>query len=187
MPRWREWFGGRSTDPRAAAYVAVLCEDPSSDDVDWLAAYATQGDTDHARWELRYARRAVGLLAAQRDALDDQTASLVASELTRVVHRDPQVAANKRSVAEQQFTARLRAYGDASLNRESGESASARLGRVLLGFAGHRAQASAALIEQAGEVIARYRAEANGALRAHFGVAALPEDVAPSALRPGLR
>lgn len=187
MSRWREWFGGRAADPRAAAYVAVLCEEPANADVDWLAAHGTRGDTDHARWELRYVRRAVGLLAAQRDALDDQTASLVASELTGALHRDPRVAANKRAVAEQQFNARLRAYSDALVNRESGESVAARLGRLLLDFAGPRDVPPADVVERAGEVIARYRVDANQALRAHFGVAELPEDVAPSALRAGPR
>lgn len=187
MTRWRDWFGGRASDPRAAAYVAVLCEEPAREDVEWLAAHATDGDVDHARWELRYIRRAVGLLAAQRDALDDQTASLVAGEITRAFHRDPHVAASKRGVAEQQFNARLRAYSDALLNREVGETAAVRLGRVLLGFAGQRERPAADAAEHMGDVIARYRADANHALRIHFGVAELPEDVAPSALRPGPR
>jgi hypothetical protein len=41
--------------------------------------------------------------------------------------------------------------------------------------------ASEAEVAHAGEVLARYLAESNEALRREFGAAALPEDVPPSA------
>lgn len=186
MPRWREWLGGRDSDPRAAAYVATLCEEPRDDDVSWLTTHGTDGDGDHARWELRYARLALGLLAAQRDALDDRTASLVAGELSRVFAQTPSIAESKRRVAEQQFNARLRAYGDALQRRVEGGSAP-RLGRTLLDFAGRRSAATPDALARAGDVLVRMLADANQALRTHFGAVELPDDVVPSAFRPGPR
>ena len=169
------------------AYVAALREEPPSQDVEWLARHGTSGDTDHARWELRYLRRAVGLLVAQHDALDDRTASLVASELSHALAHDPHVDAGKRRIAEQQFNARLHAYGEALRRREAGQGAAMHGGRTLLEFAGRRDALPSDVVEQASELVARYRADANRVLRAHFGVADLPDDVAPSALRPGQR
>ena len=72
-----DWRAARMIRTRAAAYVAVLWRDPAPEEAQWLASHSA-GDLDHARWELRYARRALGLLTAQRDALDDRTASVVA-------------------------------------------------------------------------------------------------------------
>jgi hypothetical protein len=164
-----------------------LWEEPRPDDVHWLAANGTAGDADHARWELRYARLALGQLAAQRDALDDQTASLVASEISRVFERDPNVADAKRRVAEQQFNARLRAYGEALLGREGGGGAAGRLGRILFGFAGRREDRPEDVEARAADVLAGYLSDANDALRRHFGAAELPDDVVPSSLRPGRR
>jgi hypothetical protein len=187
MPRWREWLGGRSADPRAAAYVAVLWEEPRPEDVQWLAAHGTAGDADHARWELRYARLALGQLAAQRDALDDQTASLVASEIARAFTRDPSVADEKRTVAEQQFNTRLRAYGDALLGRAGEGGVAGRLGRILFDFAGRREDRPGAMEAHAAEVLTGYLADANDALRRQFGAAELPDDVVPSSLHPGRR
>ena len=92
---WQEWRARRALDERARRYVAVLSTEPSMADVEWLAARATGGDVDHARWELRYARRALCLLAAQRDALDDRTASVVARALGRALAADPHVAPGK--------------------------------------------------------------------------------------------
>ena len=57
----------------ALAYVADASSEPDESDVAWLTAAAGDGDTDRARWELRYARRAFALLVAERDALDDRT------------------------------------------------------------------------------------------------------------------
>ncbi|HEX5436376.1 MAG TPA: hypothetical protein VFW98_04415 [Gemmatimonadaceae bacterium] len=187
MSRWRDWVGSRASDPRAVAYVATLHLEPDDDAVRWLTEQGTGGDADHARWELRYARRAAGLLAAQRDALDDQTGSLVAAEMARSLARDPHIASSKRQVAEQQFNARLRAYGDALGRREAGRSMIWQLGRTLLGFAGSRGSASDEVITHAGSLVSRYLADANAALRLHFGAANLPDDIVPSALRTSSR
>lgn len=183
MSIWREWVAARDRRARAGAYVTTLWAEPSPEDVAWLATHATGGDADHARWELRYARRALGLVAAQRDALDDRTASLVARALADALARDPAIAPGKRNIAEQQLNARLRAYGDALANRE-GAGTAWHLGRALLGFAGRRDAPPAELVTAASAILIRYLGDANAALRERFGTAALPEDIAPSALRP---
>jgi hypothetical protein len=153
--------------------VSALCVEPAEADVEWLSTHGTDGDIDHARWELRYARRALGLLGAQRDALDDRTASLVATELARSLAGDRAVARGKLRMAERQLNARLSAYGDALANR-AGEGSGWHLGRALLEFAGHRDAANPEVVAQAGDLLARYLGEANAALRQHFGPATLP-------------
>jgi len=178
---WRDWRAGRAERSRAERYVATLTLDPAAEDVRWLAEAASGGDLDHARWELRYARRALGLLTAQRDALDDRTASLVARALARALARDPAVAPGKLAVAERQLNARLRAYADALANR-GGAGSGWHLGRTLLEFAGRRDAAPPETVTHAATMLSRYLADANAALREGFGAAALPEDVAPSAL-----
>ena len=171
MRFWRRWREERALRRRAVAYVGVLSAEPAGEDVAWLARLDPGGDSDHARWELRYARRAMGLLVAERDALDDRTASEVGRALAAALRFDPQIAPGKRSVAEQQ--------------RRADEPTAGRLGRVLLTFTtgAERARAStAADVARAGETLSRYLLEANEALRESFGVATLPEDVAPSAV-----
>jgi hypothetical protein len=179
---WRRWRDDRARRLQASIYVATLLAEPSVGDVRWLAEGVTRGDEDHARWELRYARRAAGLLAAQRDALDDRTASLVSAALARAWRRDPQVAVERRDIAARQFNTRLAAYADALAERGGRETTGARLARVMLGFAG-RLDPSPAEISAAGERLAKYLAEASDALRSAFGAAALPDDVAPSEVR----
>ena len=177
---WRRWQEDRALRRRAASYIAALQHEPGDDDVRWLATNGTGGDVDHARWELRYARRALGLLAAERDALDDRTASLVARELEAALGRDTNIDATKLGVVAKQFNARLRAYGEA-LSIRGGEPTGARLGRALLAFAGVAKDAPEAAVARAGEVLATYLGDANEALRREFGVASLPENVPPSA------
>lgn len=182
-------FGGsaaREGRERGAEFVRALWVEPSEEEVAWLAATATGGDVDHARWELRYARRALGLLVAQRDALDDRTGSLVARALGEAMAADPAVAVEMIPLAERQFNDRLAAYRDA-LRQRSAEPVGARLGRVLLVFAGSVRAARSGGLAHAGEILARYLDDANGALRALFGTAELPEHTRPSELgvRPG--
>jgi hypothetical protein len=83
----RRWQAERDLRRRATACARALAREPAEEDVHWLAAHGTAGDLDHARWELRYARRALGLIAAQRDALDDRTASAVAHALAAELAR----------------------------------------------------------------------------------------------------
>jgi hypothetical protein len=169
----RAWTLDRDQRRRAARYVATLCAEPAEADVVWLSEHGTDHDVDHARWELRYARRALGLIAAQRDALDDRTASLVATELARSLASDPAIAPGKIRMAERQLNARLSAYGEALGNRE-GEGSGWHLGRTLLEFAGHRDAVRPNVVASAGDLLARYLGEANAALRKSFGAATLP-------------
>jgi hypothetical protein len=179
MRMWRRWRAERAGREHASAYVQSVLTEPAESDVHWLAETATGGDPDHARWELRYARRATGLLAAQRDALDDRTASLVSAALGRALRRDPRIAPERRAVAARQFNTRLAAYGDSLADKSGHERTGDRLGRVLLGFSG-RLDPSLAELAAAGTVVAGYLADSSRALREAFGAAALPDDVAPS-------
>ena len=177
---WGELRAARTLRARAAAFVQAASREPSDDDVRWLATHGAGGDADHARWELRYARRALALLTAQRDALDDRTASAVARALASALANDPNVAPGKLRTAERQLNARLRGYADALANRE-GAGSGWHLGRTLLRFAGRVEGAPAPAVARAGDLMSRYLTEVNGALQDQFGTAALPEDQAPSA------
>ena len=180
MVFFREWRAARQLQRKAEQFVAQVIAEPSPSDVAWLATSATKGDEDHARWELRYARRAMGLLVAQRDALDDRTGSLVAAALGDAFQRDDRVGTDRRELAERQFNARLSAYRDAMGARIS--DASARLGQTLLAFAGGSFKDVDDNVRRAGNVVDGYAKEANEALRSVFGTATLPENVPPSAL-----
>ncbi len=184
MPLFARWRAERELNRKAAAYVAALLRDPEEGDVEWLAQNATKGDLDHARWELRYARRALGLIAAQRDALDDRTASIVARELTKTFAGDKNIAAGMLETAERQFNVRLSAYRD-GLAAKAGAPTPIRMGQTLFAFAGGSFKLHDDNIVRAGELLTAYLAEANEALRAAFGTAALPDDVAPSELVKG--
>ncbi len=182
---WGRWRAGRVRRERATGFVQYLLTEPAPTDVAWLAEHGTSGDVDHAGWELRYARRAAGLIVASRDALDDRTASVVSAVLIEATHDDPNVDAGKRDIAAHQFNARLAAYRDALAARDSPFSTPVRLGRVLLHFAGQHAPNPHA-IAGAGEQVTRYLAEAHQALEQSFGAANLPEDVRPSEAVPRL-
>jgi hypothetical protein len=184
-PSWiAGWIEQRRVRRTAALYVHTLLEEPDATDVNWLSEVATRGDADRARWELRYARRAAGLLSAERDALDDRTASAVARELGESWLKDRNIAADKRHTAEQQFNARLRALGQALTARSSPEPTATRLGRALLLTAGMPSPRYED-VERAGMIVSRYLERANEALRKEFGTATLPEHVAPSAAQTG--
>jgi hypothetical protein len=173
---WRsEWQRRRGL----ASYVAALMTEPDAGDVSWLADAACEGDQDRARWELRYARRALGLVVAQRDALDDRTPSLVSRELATAVQSDRNVAPAMLKMAERQFNDRLSIYRDVLTSRAAVEGSGARLGRTLLQISGTR-RASDEMVARGGEILARYVDEANEALRHAFGAPSLPEDRPPS-------
>lgn len=177
LPRWRS---DRQEEKRATRYLAAIQSEPADADVSWLAKIATRGDEDHARWELRYARRALGLLVAQRDALDDRTASLVARALSAAFERDPRIDDDRRDLAARQFNARLSAYRDALRARPA--RTGTQMGQTLLAFAGGAFRDVDDQVRRATELVVGYEREANAALRDAFGAADLPENVAPSAL-----
>jgi len=183
MALFKEWRAARQLQRKAEDYVKQLTAEPSAGDVEWLARAATRGDEDHARWELRYAKRAIGLLVAQRDALDDRTASIVARAVGEAFERDQRIDRDRRDLAERQFNARLSAYRDA-LGARVPDSAM-RLGQTLLAFSGGAFRDVDDNVRRAGQVLSDYEKQANESLRAVFGIAALPEHVPPSALAGG--
>ena len=177
--RWRE---DRDLQRKADAYVETLMREPSDADVEWLAKSATKGDADHARWELRYARRALGLIVAQRDALDDKTGSAVARTLADATARDRSVDASTIEIAERQFNARISAYRDGLDARTSSTPVATRLGQTLFAFSGGAFRDAKEDVAKGGALLVSYAAEANEALRGAFGTAQLPENVPPSAV-----
>src|SRR5919204_6002395 len=134
MALFKQWRAARQLQRKAGQYIVALIVEPDAGDVAWLAQVATRGDEDHARWELRYARRAIGLLVAQRDALDDRTGSIVARALSEAFDRDERIDRDRRDLAERQFNARLSASRDALAARVA--DAAYRLGQTLLAFSG---------------------------------------------------
>src|SRR5438270_1018791 len=162
MALFGRWRAARQLRRKAEQYVTALVTEPATDDVLWLAGVATHGDEDHARWELRYARRAIGLLVAQRDALDDRTGSIVARALSEAFERDERISRDRRELAERQFNARLSAYRDAFGARVS--DAAVRLGQTLLAFAGGSFREIDANVRRSGDVLTHYEKDANETL-----------------------
>jgi hypothetical protein len=179
VSKWTTQQIEREWERHASAYVSALMTEPEPAAVDRLAAIGDL-DADHARWELRYVRRALGLLIAGRDALDDRTASLVGQALAKAVEHDPSAAPAMRSVSATQFNARLRLYRDLMGRRGAARTPVAQLGEALVGFAGGRPGNDQSA--WAASWIAEELDRCNEALRQEFGAVDLPEDVAPSAL-----
>jgi hypothetical protein len=179
----RAWREDRARRRKADVVAAALRSEPADDDVAWLADAAANGDEDHARWELRYARAALGLLVTQRDALDDRTVAEVSAALGSAMARDARIAEDRRELAERQFNERLAAYREALQMRGGPISAADALGRCLLAFASDGARTAGAPLAYAIELLERYADEAGTALRGAYGEAMLPEDVPPSVLR----
>jgi YD repeat-containing protein len=133
LPFLRQWREDRARAERAERYATVLMAPPPEALVAQLASL-TDGDVDHAGWEWRYARRALGLIVAERDAQDDRTASEIVSAFSNRQAVDPDVAPERRAMSLRQFNDRLAAYRGAVANRISADPLSVRLGFVLLRF-----------------------------------------------------
>jgi hypothetical protein len=175
---WHDWRERRRLRGQADAYARAAWAEPAEADVRWLAQQATGGDEDHARWELRYCRRALALIVAERDALDDRSASAVSHALIELFERDRGVAAERVAVAQRQFNTRLGRYREA-LRERGGGSHAERLAAALLAVAAGRPSAGApdARVVQ---VVDGYLTDAQARLREGFGAAELPEHVRPS-------
>jgi hypothetical protein len=179
MRLFRSFRDDRAILRASAAYAATLMTEPAAQDIEWLSRHATRGDTDHATWELRYLHRALGILVAQRDALDDRTPSEVLRALSDRMERDRNVDDDLRELAERQFNARLSAYRDAFTSRGHGTPAT-RVAQNLLAFAGGPIRADDPIVVRGTALVAEYLSAAGETLRASFGTAELPEDVPPS-------
>jgi hypothetical protein len=178
---FRSFRDNRTLLRRSATYAASLMEDPSASDVDWLSTDATRGDIDHAQWELRYLRRSLGILVAQRDALDDRTPSEVLRALLHRMQKDRNIDVELHDLAERQFNARLSAYRDAFTSRGQG-SPSLRVAQNLLAFSGGPIRGDDPAVRRGAQLVGEYLTSANAALQAAFGKVQLPDDVQPSKL-----
>lgn len=184
MSKWSAQQLEREWERRASSFVSMLMTEPEPTAVERLSAIGDL-DADHARWELRYLRRAVGLLVAGRDSLDDRTASLVGQALAKAVEHDPSAAPAMRSTSATQFNARLRLYRDLMGQRGPSRTPVARIGEALVGFAGGRPGNDQGA--WAASWVASELDRSNEALRQEFGTVELPDDVAPSAMQPPKR
>lgn len=182
LPFTAAWRTARERERRAKVIAAGLGREPELADVAWLAEAAANGDEDHARWELRYARAALGLLTAQRDALDDRTAAEIAKAITAMLERDPRIAEDRRDLAAQQLNERLLAYREALHLRGGPITSADAVGRCLLAFASDGVRTAGAPLAYAIELLEKYTDEAANLLRRTYGEAQLPEDVPPSVL-----
>ncbi len=179
MRLFRSFRDDRALVRGSATYAAALMQEPSAADVNWLATDATRGDVDHAQWELRYLRRALGILVAQRDALDDRTPSAALRALIQRMQKDHNVDGDLVELAERQFNARLSAYRDAFTARGHG-AAAMRVAQNLLAFSGGPIRADDPVVKRGAEVVQDYLTACNAALQASFGMVQLPEDIEPS-------
>ena len=179
MSKWTTQQIEREWARRASSFVSTLMTEPEPSAVDRLAALGDL-DADHSRWELRYLRRAIGLLIAGRDALDDRTASMVGQALAKAVEHDPSAAPAMRATSAEQFNARLRLYRDLRGQRGASRTPVAQIGEALVGFAGGRPGNDQS--SWASAWVAEELDRCNEALRQEFGTVDLPDDVAPSAI-----
>jgi hypothetical protein len=180
LPLTPEWRAARDRKRKAVVFLSTIRREPDDADVAWLAESAARGDQDHARWELRYARLALAVLAAQRDALDDRTGSDVVAALGETLATDERVDPMALELVGRQLNDRLSGYKEALVARGGPVGSGERLGRVLLAFASDGARSAGAPLPRAVELLSAYIAEANAALRAVYGEAALPEHLPPS-------
>lgn len=179
LPFTPEWRAARQRRERARKYVATLMREPAPDDVAWLAESAAAGDQDHARWELRYARMAIGVFVAERDALSDQVASDVAAALHEALDQDQGIAPDMKPLARRQLDDRLQTYREAFF-AGGGSLGNDRAGRVLLAFASDGARSAGKPLARATAILNAVALEANAALQDAFGAASLPEHLPPS-------
>jgi hypothetical protein len=177
-----EWKVARERRKRAAVYLGAITQHVAPSDIEWLTKVTPGQDARLAVRELQFARRAIGLIVAERDALDDRTASDVAHQLAGVISAE----ARDNSVAGRAWSERWRSYTGALAARGSTESPAARLARVMLAGSGVEIPSPEQLV-RATQYILAVRTAANEALRTAYGAVSLPEDVRPSAVRPAMR
>ncbi len=176
MGFWAVWKASRLRRQRVEGYLTHLVGEPDAALLRWLTLRA--GSADAARRELVFSRRAIGLIVAERDALDDRTAADVAHELEPVVGAE----ARRDAGAGRLWAERWRAYTAALAVRGNPESPAARLARVLLSGVGIT-EPTADDLQRTTAYVHDTRAYLNEQLRLAFGAVSLPDDVRPSALQ----
>ena len=175
MGMWAEWRAQRERGRRASTYLGRLLRTPDQADITWLGSAGVK--VPLAVRELTFATRAIGLIVAERDALDDRTASDVARQLAAVMNREARGTVD----LGREWGERWRAYTAALAVRGNAETPATRLARVLLAGTGI-AEPSQEQLVRATQFVNETRGAANVALRDVFGVASLPDDIRPSAL-----
>lgn len=158
-------------------YVRHLLAPLTAESWRWLEAQGVPAEV--ASREMGWAVRAIGLIVASRDALDDRTVSEVSHALDRALG----AGGDAREGGAVRWRARLAAYLEAHGARGTGEPVPRRLARVLLDGAGVQ-HPSSALVEAAGAEVVGLRVRLNAELGRAFGLASLPDDVPPSAVAP---
>ena len=185
MSLWTSLRAAWRSRQAADRFADAAWAEPTDVDVVWLARHVTGGDEDHARWELRYLRRALAQLVAERDGLDDRTGVLVSQALSGRLSRDRSVAPERLAVAERQYNQRLSRYRE-TLRERGGGALPTRLAGTLVQLAAPGRGAGAEDTHLA-ELVARELGASAERLRETFGVAALPDDVRPSEAAGGSR
>lgn len=176
MGLWSDWRVGRERHRRALRYLAQLTQPV---DQQLLKRFVGVGiSSDMAGRELAFAWRAIGLIVADRDALDDRTASDIAHILAPVIA----VESRRDEGLGREWNARWRAYTAALAARGTPDSPPVRLAKVLLDGAG-TTEPSGEQLQVSTEIIQQMRVTLNEALRSAFGAASLPENVKPSAMQ----
>jgi len=166
-PFWSRRAAAPGPRERAEHFVRAL-ELPLPDaERKWMEALGVP--TDRAAREVRWAVRAIGLVVASRDALDDQTVAEVTHALDRI------------TAADAGWSDRRGQYLEAHGARGTGEPVARRLALVLL--AGGGVAVTPEAVERAAAFLTHQRVRLNGELAMAFGVAHLPEDLPPSAAR----
>lgn len=176
MALWSGWQLSRERHRRASRYLEVLTHAPDQASLRWLIGHAPTPET--ALQELDLARRAIALMVAEHDALDDRTVADVTHELNAILAAQ----GDDGAVSNRLWTERLQAYTAAMARRGTGDLPRARVARVLLA-ACSLPDPSPEVLEQGAELVAYYRQASNDALRAAFGDARLPENIRPSAFK----
>ncbi len=160
----------------AERYLNTVLHDPSAEELSWLMQ-ASGASRELALIELAFSQKAIGLIVAERDALDDQTAADVSHAIDAIVAREARV---RQGVLEE-WHAHWSEYHDALDARGRSESPLTRIARVLLRRCG-TPEPQPGQLDRALRIVTTFRHSANEALRDAFGLASLPEDRPPSAL-----
>lgn len=166
----------RRRQAAAGQYLTALLLPPDDDDVRWLQACAGV-ERELVERELVFAQRAIGLIVAERDALDDQTAADVAHAIDAIVANESRAYRDPKA----EWVDHWLEYHDALVVRGRAEPPLRRIARVLLRRVGVSEPGSPQLVRTVG-IVTRHRNAANEALTAAFGAADLPEDRVPSDL-----
>lgn len=171
-----EWKATRERRKRAAAYVVQLTADADLSGGEWLIELSPLAE-DTVRLELRLALQAIGLIVAERDSLDDNTAADVNHELQVVIREEGKGDESTTLI----WRDRWNSYSGAMMKRGVADAPAIRLARILLIAVGVLSPSAVELERTACWILERRR-WLNVALREAYGDVLLPEDIRPSEL-----